>query len=104
MKPTSSGRLKRVVHDVVRQLASVKLGLQLLIAIFAFTLVAAFFPAQEVVGFVRGLGKVLALEDLSTVTALNFQERFESPPFLVLIAVLSLSLCFSLYFRIKSEL
>ena len=104
MRPTSSGRLKRLVHDVVRQLASVKLGLLLLIAFFAFTLVAAFFPAQEVVGLVRGLGKVLALKDLSTVTELNFQERFESPPFLVLIGVLSLSLCFSLYFRIKSEL
>ncbi len=104
MKPTSKGRLKRFVQDVVRQLASVKLGLLLLIAFFAFTLVAAFFPAQEVVGLFRGLGKILAREDLSTVTALNFQERFESPPFLVLIGVLSLSLCFSLYYRIKSEL
>ena len=104
MRLKGGDRLRRWVRDVARQLASVKLGLLLLIAFFAFTLVAAFFPAQEVVGFVRGLGKVLALEDLSTVNQLNFQERFESPPFLVLIGVLSLSLCFSLYFRIKSEL
>lgn len=104
MRPTSSDRLKRLVQDVARQLASVKLGLLLLIAFFAFTLVAAFFPAQEVVGFVRGLGKVLGLEELSTVSDVNFRERFESPPFLLLIGVLSLSLCCSLYFRIKSEL
>lgn len=104
MRPTSSDRIRRLIHDVVRQLASVKLGLLLLIACFAFTLVAAFFPVQEVVGFVRTLGNVLALEDLSAVSQLNFQERFESPPFLVLIGVLSLSLCFSLYFRIRGEL
>ena len=104
MKPTTTDRLQRVIHAVVRQLASVKLGLGLVIAIFAFTLVAAFFPAQEVVGFVRSLGKVMGLTDLSTVSELNFQERFESTPFLLLIGVLSLSLCCSLYFRIKSEL
>jgi len=104
MKPTRNERLKRFIQATLRQLASVKVGSLLLIAIFAFTLVAAFFPAQEVGGFVRSVGKVLALEDLSRVTELNFQERFESPPFLVLIGVLSLSLCFSLYYRIKSEL
>jgi hypothetical protein len=98
------GRLKRFIHVIPRQLASVKVGLMLVILIFAFMLVAAFFPADEAVGFIRHLGKVLALEDLSRVNALSFQERFESPPFILLVVVLSLSLCFSLYFRIKSEL
>lgn len=104
MRLTASSRLKRMIDVIPRQLASVKVGALLLIAIFVFTLVAAFFPAQEAVGFVRSLGKALALEDLSRVNAVNFQERFESPPFLLLIGALSLSLCFSLYFRIKSEL
>ncbi len=104
MKPATIGRLKRLVHALPRQLASVKLGSFLIIAIFAFTLVAVFYPATIVVGFVRGIGQTLALADLEQVRELSFQERFESPPFIVLIAVLSLSLCFSLYFRVKSEL
>lgn len=104
MKPTTTGGLKRFIHAIPRQLASVKLGAMLVIAIFAFTLVAAFFPAKEAVGFVRSLGKALALENLSTVSELSFQERFESPPFILIIIALSLSLCFSLYYRIKSEL
>lgn len=104
MTPATNSRLKRLVHAVPRQLASVKVGSILIIAVFAFTLVAAFFPASEAAGFVRRIGQALALENLSRVSELSFQERFESPPFILLIVVLSLSLCFSLYFRIKSEL
>ncbi|MDH4235169.1 MAG: cytochrome c biogenesis protein ResB, partial [Gallionella sp.] len=70
---------------------------------FGFTLLAAFFPAKEVTAIVRSLGQILALDSLETAYQLNFQERFESPTFMVLMAALSLSLCFSLYFRIKSE-
>ena len=104
MKPALFGRLKQSMHAIPRQLASVKLGAMLIIAIFAFTLVAAFFPATVAVGFVRSIGQALALENISRVGELSFQERFESPPFILLIAVLSLSLCFSLYFRIRGEL
>ncbi len=104
MKPALFGRLKQSMRAIPRQLASVKLGAMLIIAIFAFTLLAAFFPATVAVGFVRSIGQALALENISRVGELSFQERFESPPFIVLIAVLSLSLCFSLYFRIRGEL
>ncbi len=104
MNPATIGRLKRFIHTVPRRLASVKLGLMLIIALFAFTLVAAFFPATVATEFVRRIGQTLALENLTRASALSFQERFESPPFILLIGVLSLSLCFSLYFRIRGEL
>lgn len=104
MKPLTIGRLKRFIRAIPRQIASVKVGSMLIIAIFAFTLAAAFFPYTEAAGFIRSMGKALDLENLSRVSELSFQERFESPLFILLIIVLSLSLCFSLHFRIQSEL
>lgn len=103
VKAQALGRLKQLLHSFVRRLASVKLGSLLLIAVFAFTLAAAFFPYSEAAGFIRRLGQTLELENLSRVSEIGFQERFESPPFIALIALLALSLCFSLYFRIRAE-
>lgn len=91
------------LRGIPRQLASVKMGSILIIAIFGFTLVAAFFPYSEAAGFIRRAGQALGLENLSRLNELEFQERFESPPFIALIFGLGLSLCLSLYFRIRSE-
>lgn len=104
MKPATEGKLQRFIRALPRRLASAKVGLLLIIATFVFTLVAAFFPAQVATTFVRSLGQALALENLSRVGALSFQQRFASPPFLLLIAAVSLSLGFSLYFRIHGEI
>lgn len=95
-------RLKPLARAIPRRLASVRVGLLLLCAIFAFALVAAFYPARQIVGLARSVGQALALQDVS-VGALSFQERFESPPFIVLVIVLILSVCCSLYFRIRGE-
>lgn len=103
VKPAAAGRLKQLVHALAHRLASVKMGSLLIIAVFAFTLAAAFFPYPEAAGFVRRIGQALELDNLSRVSELSFQERFESPPFLVLITVLALSLCLSLFFRIRGE-
>ncbi|MDH5513226.1 MAG: cytochrome c biogenesis protein ResB [Gammaproteobacteria bacterium] len=104
MKPAFPSWLRQGVRAIPRRLASVKLGSILIIALFALTLAAAFFPGSQAAGFVRGIGEALELDNLSRVRELNFQERFETPPFILLTLVLSVSLCFSLYFRIKGEL
>lgn len=103
MKPAASARLTRLLRDLAHRLASARLGSALIIAVFAFALVAAFFPYNEAAGFVRRIGQALELENLSRVGEIGYQERFESPPFLLLIGLLSLSLCFSLYFRVRAE-
>jgi len=103
MKLATIGSLKRFALATPRQLASVKVGLVLILGMFAFMLIAAFYPSSQIVGFVRSVGQALALEDVS-VGALSFQERFESPPFILLIVAVNLSICFSLYFRIRAEL
>ncbi|HET6591856.1 MAG TPA: cytochrome c biogenesis protein ResB [Xanthomonadales bacterium] len=104
MKPATTGRLPRLLHAIPRRLASVKLGSVLVIAVFASMLAAAFFPGTEAAGFFRSIGQALELDGLTQVRELTFQERFETPPFILLVALLSVSLCFSLYFRIKGEL
>lgn len=103
MKRLTIGRLPDFIQAFSRRLASVKLGSLLLVAVFAFTLAAAFFPYGEAAAFVRRVGQALDLDGLSRVSEIGFQQRFESPAFIALIAVLALSLCFSLYFRIRSE-
>lgn len=103
MKSGAVGRLQRFIHAAPRRLASARVGALLLIATFGFTLLAAFFPANEAAGFVRSLGQALALDNLAAAYQLTFEERFQSPTFLLLIAAVSLSLVFSLYFRIRGE-
>jgi len=100
----TSERLPRLIPAIPRRLASIKVGSLLIVALLAFALAAAFFPGIEAAGFVRRVGQALDLDGLSRASALTFQERFESPPFIALVFILSLSLCFSLFFRIRAEL
>lgn len=104
MRAGTSDRLPRLIPAIPRRLASVKVGSALIVALLAFALAAAFFPGIEAAGFVRRVGQALDLDSLSRASALTFQERFESPPFIALVFVLGLSLCFSLFFRVRAEL
>ena len=102
-KDAGTGRLIPFVRSGARRLASVKAGSALIIVVFVFTLAAAFFPYNEAAGFIRRIGQVLELQDFPRIREIGFQERFESPPFIGLVAVLSLSLCLSLFFRMQAE-
>ncbi len=104
MNAATAGRLRQWLLGIPRQLASIKVGSILIIATFAFTAAAAFFPYTVAAGLFRRVGEAFALDSLTQVSELGFQERFESPVFVALVFALGLSLCLSLYFRVRNEL
>lgn len=95
--------LLSLARSLPRRLASVKAGVLLLGLIFTFALVAAFTPAGPLLGVVQDISRFLALDDVVNVGTLDFRERFQSPVFILLAGAMGLSLCFSLYFRLRSE-
>lgn len=100
--PSSTG-LVSLARSLPRRLASLKAGLLLLVLIFAFALVAAFTPAGPLLGLVQGIGQFLALDSIVRVGTLDFKDRFQSPVFILLAGLMGLSLCLSLYFRLRAE-
>lgn len=104
MNAATLARLRQMLRGIPRQLASVRAGSILIIVIFAFTLAAAFFPYTKTAGFMRDIGQNFDMEGVSRIGVLEFQERFESPPFIALTIALGLCLCLSLYFRVRNEL
>jgi len=95
--------MNETLKKYLLKLSSVRVGFFLLALLAISSVVFSFFPTGQIDGFSKFVSLFSWMSNVQPDGSISFQERFESPAFLALIAVLSFSLAASIFFRTKAE-
>ncbi len=82
---------------------SVKIGFFLLVLLTILTVVFSFFPADDSGSFSPYVMAFSIVNEARPESSISFQPRFESPPFLLLVTLLSASIATSVFLRLRAE-
>ncbi len=85
-------------------LRSIKIGFFLLVLLTTLSVAFSFFPTDDRESLSPYVIAFSMVNEARPESSISFQPRFESPPFLLLVTLLSASLATSVFLRLRAEL